>query len=186
MDPILFSQLRRQVPMLAALTMGIVFLALHSLVFMPLEQRYRRALAAAGPMGATLDPSQATQALPPRVYTLLIENARPASEVDRDAQSGELAGQLMQVLSGVAGRHGLDVIVSEPRLLTQQATRVQVRAHLRMRGRYSGLVGFLDELSKQPGLYRVERLMLDPDEGSIHEIELHVAQLLLKRPERGS
>lgn len=172
--------------MLAALAAGLVFLGIHSLVFKPLESRYRRALLAAGPMGATLDPSQTTQALPPRVYTLLIENARPASEVDHAAQSGALAGELMQALSGVAGRHGLDVVVSEPGVLTQQPTRVQVRAHLRMRGRYVGLVGFLDDLSRQPGLYRVERMLVDPGEDALQDIELNVAQLLLKRPDGGS
>ncbi len=186
MDALASARFRRQVPMLAALATGLLFLGLHTFAFEPLSQRYRRALAAAGPMGATLDPSQATQALPPRVYTLLIENARPASEVDQAAQSGALAGELMQTLSGVAGRHGLDVVVSEPGLLTEQASRLQVRAHVRMRGRYAGLVAFLDELSQQPGLYRIERLTVDPGDEGLPEIDLSVAQLLLKRPDGGS
>jgi len=186
MDALASARFRRQVPMLAALAMGLVFLGVHTFVFQPLEQRYRRALVAAGPMGATLDPSQTTQALPPRVYTLLIENARPTSEVERAAQSGALAGELMQTLSGVAGRHGLDVVVSEPGLLTEQPTQLQVRAHLRMRGRYAGVVSFLEDLSRQPGLYRIERLLLEPDDDGRLEIELNVARLLLKRPDGGS
>ena len=186
MDPLASAQFRRQVPMLAALAMGLLFLALHTFLFQPLEQRYRRALVEAGPMGATLDPSQAIRALPPRVYTLLIENARPASQLDHAAQSGALASALMQELSEVAGRHGLDVVVSEPGILTQQPSRVLARAHLRMRGRYTGLVGFLDDLSQHHGLYRIERMLVDPNEGSVHDIEIHVAQLLLKRPEGGS
>lgn len=186
MDPILLARFRRHIPVAAAIAIGLLFLAAHTALFRPLEQRYRRALAAAGPIGATLDPSQASRALPPRVYTLLIENARGASQLDRDAQSGALAGELMQALSGVARRHGLDVIVSEPRVLTQQPTRIQVRAHLRMRGRYADLVGFLDDLSSQPGLYRLERLLIEPGETGVHDIEIHVAQLLLKRPEAGS
>lgn len=186
MDPVLFARLRRHIPMLAALATGLAFLLLHSLVFRPLEQRYRRALAAAGPIGATLDPSQATRALPPRVYALLVDNARPAGPADRDAQSGALAGELLQSLSALAGRSGLDVIVSEPRALTQQPTRLQVRAHFRMRGRYSALTGFLGALADRPGLYRIERLLIEPGENGVHEIELHIAQLLLKRPEGGS
>ncbi len=181
MDPLLSTRLRQHWPIFTAFTVMILFLLVDSFVFHPLADRYHRALRSAGAMNSVLGAGATMPALPPRVFTLLADNSLPAAEADAQGQSGQLAAQLMQELSQAAGRHDLELVVTEPGVLTQQPTGLQVRAHLRLRGRYPSLVAFLDDLARSGRLYRIERLSFQPDEGGRHLVELFVERLVLKR-----
>lgn len=177
------ARLRRHLPLLGALVVLIAFSITHLLAFQPLANRYKRALSHAGAMGAILDPNGvSTPTLPPRVFTLLMDNSLPAAEADRKGASGALGAEMVQSLSVTANRHALEVVVAEPGLLTQQAGSIEGRAHLRLRGSYSGFVGFLDELSRSGRLWRVERYTITPvTNGTRCDIEVYLAGCLLKR-----
>ena len=93
------AQFRRQAPLLGSLLVIAVFLFLHALSFSPLAGRYHRALSQAGSLGAILDPRGVrTPAMPPRVYTLLMDNSLPAAEADRKGTSGSLGAELVESL----------------------------------------------------------------------------------------
>lgn len=181
MDPLLLQRVRQHWPVLTAFAVLVLFLLVDSLVFHPLAQRYHRALRASGTMGAVFGAGDASRALPPRVFSLLAENSMPPAEAEAQGQNGQLSAQLMQDLSQIAGRHGLELVVSEPGVTTPQQGSVQVRAHLKLRGRYASLVSFLDELARSGRLYRLERMSFSPDESGRHDIDLYMERLVLKR-----
>jgi len=58
---------------------------------------------------------------------------------------------------------------------------VEVRAQLRLRGRYAQIVRLLDALASEHSLYRIERLSLVPLPGGLVESKLEVARVFLKR-----
>ena len=180
MHPLLETRLRRTAPLIAALVVCLLFLLVHQVAFAPLAQRYNVALEKAGPMGAALDPAKAVPTIPPRVFALLSDNSLPASEVDRRAQSGQLAAELMQDLSRRASAHGLDVLVTEPGVNSPEGPGLVVRAHLRLRGRYGALLAYIDDLARAPRLTRLERFSVTPAESS-YDIEMNVARLVLRR-----
>lgn len=182
MNAVLGVRFRRQAPLFASLAVFAIFLAVNTVAFEPLAARYRRALSQAGSYGALLDPRGVrTPAMPPRVYTLLMNTSLPAAEADRKGASGQLGAELVQVLSSQAGAHGLEIVVAEPGLLSQQETTVEARAHLRMRGSYAAFTGFLDDVARSGGLRRIERFTIEPGAPGRVEIELYVASLVLKR-----
>ncbi len=181
MDPLLANRLRQHWPIFTAFAVMLVFLLVDSLLFHPLAERYHRALRNAGTMSSVLGAGTSTPALPPRVFTLLADNSLPAADADAQGQNGQLAAQLMQDLSQAAGRHGLELVVTEPGVLSQQPTGLQVRAHVRLRGRYASLVGFLDDLARSGRLYRIERMGFQPEEGGVHLVDVYVERLVLKR-----
>lgn len=181
MDPLLLQRVRQHWPVLTAFAVLVLFLLVDSVVFHPLAQRYHRALRASGSMGAIFGAGDGTRALPPRIASLLADNSMAPADAEAQGQNGQLAAQLMQDLSQAAGRHGLELVVSEPGVTTAQAGSVQVRAHLKLRGRYASLVSFLDELSRSGRLYRLEKLSFAPDESGRHDIDLSMERLVLKR-----
>ena len=181
MEPVFAARLRRHWPVFASLIVLAVFGAIHVLTFVPMAQRYERAVHNAGDMGATFDPSGAQPAMPPHVAVLLTENSLPSASAEQQGQSGALAATLMQHVAEAADRHGLDVVVSEPGVLTQTPAAVEVRAHLRMRGRYAQFVEMVDALAHDGALYRIERFSMAPTGAANQDIELWVARLWLKR-----
>jgi hypothetical protein len=183
-NPVLRETLRRQWPLIGAVVVGVVFAASHFLVFLPAAGRYEAALKRAGDMGVAFDPSQQRQALPPRVFALLTDNAMPASMLDAGAASGTITASLLDDLNKRVGAHGMDVLVTEPGPVTQQASSVQVRAHVKARCRYSELTAFLDDLARSGSLMAVDRFTLQPSENGGSEIvELWVSRSVLKQPE---
>jgi hypothetical protein len=183
MDPVTGTRLRRQLPMFAAVVVGALFVLVHSVVFGPLAARYSSALATARSLGLSVDPAHpfATSPLPPRVYALLMDNSLPVSEADARAQSGSLAAEVVQLISGIAARHGLEVVVAEPGTLTTQANSVELRAHLKLRGRYSDFVAMLDELAAGGRLWYVERFSMDSLDPHREDMELWISSCILKR-----
>ena len=170
-------------PLIAAAAVCALFMAFHVTFFAPLVARYHRALAAAAAQGLMVDPSHPTAQLPisPRLFTLLSDNSLPAAEAEMRGQSGSLAAEMVQALSAAAERHGLETVVAEPGLLTQQAGTVELRAHLRLRGSYASFVSLLDDLARGGRLWAGERMSLKPSAGHGEDIEVWMASCLLKR-----
>jgi hypothetical protein len=65
--------------------------------------------------------------------------------------------------------------------VAQTPATVEVRAELRLRGRYIQIVKLLDRLAKERSLYRIEQFSLVPLPGGVVEAKLEVARVYLKR-----
>ncbi len=183
MNPILSARLRAQWPVALVAAVLIVFVAMHALVQAPLQNRFQTALRRAGNLGAVLDPSGGAvpAAMPPRVYTLLMENSAPPGEVDAKAQAGTLGAELVQQISSLATLQHLDVVGAEPGPVTQQPGWNEVRAHVRMKGSWAHWLSFLDALAHSGRLLRVERFTLAPGESGTCDIEVWISGATLKR-----
>ena len=175
------SPLRRHWPALVSLLVLALLWSVQTLGFGPLANRYRLQLAAAGEIGASLDPRLALAPLPPRVSELLQRNSVAAADADRLSQSGFLATDLVRRLSEIAVGCGIDVAGSEPGVATQTLTTLEVRAHLHLRCRYPQFVELLGDLAEERALYRMERMAVTPQPNGVLETELWVARVLLKR-----
>ena len=186
MDAMLATRMRRAAPLLLAVVIAAGFGAAHLLVFGPTAQRYQRALHLSGAAGAAFDPNASTLSLPPRVYTLLVENSMPAAEADQRGGSGALGAELVQKLSEVSSRHALEVLIAEPGPFSQQAFAVQPRAHLRLRGTYANFVAFLDDLARGGRLVSLERFSLAPIGAGKYDIELQLLGCVLRRTPTGT
>src|SRR5580765_1823926 len=154
--------LRRFWPALAALLVLALLSSVHSLVFSPLAGRYRQQLEAAGELGAPLDPRLVLAPLPPRVTDMLRKNSLSEAEANQLSQSGFLATDLVRRLAGAAVGVGIDVAASEPGSVAQTPGTVEVRAQLRLRGRYAQVVKLMDALASERSFYRIERLSVLP------------------------
>ena len=188
MDAVLSARMRRSWPMFAALATCAVFLVVHSFVFAPKAARYRTAIAEAGKLGLVVDPARpgARQPMPVKVFTLLVENSLSSEEAESRSQSGTLGAAMAQTLSSMAGRRGLEIVVAEPGLLSQQPSMLEVRAHLRLRGSYSAFVGLVDDLARSDRLWAIERFTIVPVESGRDDFEVWVASCLLRRTGGGS
>jgi type II secretion system (T2SS) protein M len=173
--------LRRFWPALAALLVLALLSSVHSLVFSPLAGRYQQQLHAAADLGAPLDPRLVLAPLPPRVTDMLRKNSLSEAEADEQSQSGFLATDLVRRLAAAAVGCGIDVAASEPGSVVQTTGTVEVRAQIRLRGRYAQIVRLLDRLASERSLYRIERLSLAPLPGGIVESKVEVARVFLKR-----
>ena len=179
--PPTMEPLRRFWPALAALLVMALLSSVHSLIFSPLAGRYRQQLHDAGEMGAPLDPRLVFAPLPPRVTDMLRKNSLSEADANELGQSGFLATDLVRRLAGAAVGCGIDVAASEPGSVVQTPGTVEVRAQLRLRGRYGQVVKLLDALATERSLYRIERLSLVPLPGGLVESRLEVARVFLKR-----
>lgn len=181
MNAALPPALRRYWPALASLLVLALLWSAQTLGFGPLAARYRAQLAAAGAVGASLDPRLASAPVPPRVNDLLRHNSVAAADADRLDQSGFLAIDLVRRVSATAVDCGIDVSGSEPGVVTQTPTTLEVRAHLRFRCRYAQFVELLGDLSEVHMLYRIERMAIMPRPNGLTDAELWVARVVLKR-----
>ena len=182
MDALLAARLRRHGLALTAVALLVVFGVAHALLFRPLVARYRRAVASGSAVAAAIDPAGAPRPIPPRVFVSLAQNSVPASDAERQLQSGALAAELMQRLARLADAHGLDVVVSEPGASVSRPEALDVRAHVGMRGRYADLVAMLDDLARDGSLVAIERLSVVPaGEQGAQTIDLWATRLVLKR-----
>ncbi len=171
---------RYWVTLLALLVAASLWFA-HSLAFAPLAAHYRKQLIAAGELGASLDPRLAAAPLPPRVTQLFVTNSVTASDAERLSQSGFFATDLVRRVSGTAVAAGLDVAASQPGPATHTGMSVEVRAELRLQGKYTQIVHLLDALAHEGTFYRIEGLSLAPLPKGGVEAELKLARMLLKR-----
>jgi len=183
MNALLAARLRSSWPVVVTLVVVASFATIHTFVYGPLAARYRRALEQAGQIGAVLDPVRNAQpaAMPPRVYTLLMDNSGPAADVDARTRAGALGAELVQQLSSLATARDLDVVVAEPGLVTQQPGWSEARVHLRMRGSWAAWLAFLDGISHGGRLVTVERFSIKPVGSDRCDIEVWCTGTTLKR-----
>ena len=181
MSPAAPSPLRRYWPALVSLLVLALLGLVQTLGYGPLAARYRAQLIAAGEIGASLDPGLASAPIPPRVNELLRQNSVAAADAERLAQSGSLAIDLVRRVSATAVECGIDVGGSEPGVVTQSASSLEVRAHLRFRCRYTQFVELLGSLAEQHALFRIERMVITPRADGITDAELWLARVVLKR-----
>jgi hypothetical protein len=179
--PTAVEPLRRFWPALASLLVLALLSSVHSLVFAPLAGRYRQQLQAAGELGAPLDPRLVLAPLPPRVTDMLRKNSLSEAEANQLSQSGFLATDLVRRLASAAVECGIDVAASQPGTVAQTVSTVEVRAEVRLRGRYSLVVKLLDTLARERALYRIEKISIAPLGNGIVETRLEVARVFLKR-----
>ena len=180
MNPIAETWLRRQWPALVAVALLALLTLVHQLWFRPTAQRYARALKQATEMGMPLDPAQMPRIMPPRLFAHVADNSLPQARAQDAANSGQLTAEFIGELSERMSRRGLAVTSTEPGSTTNSERTIQLRAHVRARGRYADFVMLLDDLARDTRLYGIERFTLIPDAAGGVAIELWASLLVLK------
>ena len=175
------APIRRHWAAILAVLLAAGLWAVDSFSFAPLAAHYRRQLTAAGEIGASLDPRLAVAPLPPRVTRLFQENSVSAADAERLSQSGFYGTDLVRRVSEIAVANGLDVVSSQPAATSHTTSTLEVRAQLRLHGRYEQIVRLLDQLAREGTFYKLEALSLAPlDHGGI-DANLHLTRMLMKR-----
>jgi len=182
MNPLAAAWMRRHWPLTGAIVVLILFSVVHLAVFEPAARRYRTTLRLATELGMPLEPEQTPPVLPPRVFALLSDNALPAATVLERGNSGTLVSELIEDVARIGGRHGLQVVVTEPGTATQLPGSTQVRAHLHLRGSYPGFVALLGELASGGRLFAVDRFTISSQEPGRQMFEIWISRLILKQP----
>ena len=166
---------------IVALLLGAGMWFAHTWSFSPLASQYRKQLRAAGEIGASLDPRLAVAPLPPRVTHLFQVNSVTNADAERMSQAGFYGTDLVRRISEIAVANGLDVAASQPGAASHTASTIEVRAELRLRGRYEQLVRLLDQLAHEGAFYRLDAMSLAPLENGAVEADLQVTRMLMKR-----
>lgn len=156
-NPLWLAAMKRQWPLVGAIFLFLLFTLVHVLAFQPTVARYEQAVRRAGELGVSEDPATTTQVMPPRVFAMLAENAMAPADAQRDADSGAMSAALLEDLTRIASRQGLEVLSTEPGPVVQAANAVHVRARLQLAGDYFEFVGFLRALAQSGRLYAVDR-----------------------------
>jgi hypothetical protein len=172
---------RRNRLAIAALLVCLAFAAVHAAAFQPLLARYRRDVRQAAELGMPLDASGGQPTPSPRTVALLADNSLNTGIAEEQGTSGALTAGLLDDATRLVAKCGLEVVATEQGLVTQLPSSVEVRAHLRLRGRYAAFVGLLGELARSGNLVAVDRFTLQAGAGGSQEIELWLSQLILKR-----
>jgi hypothetical protein len=180
MNAITAALIRRNWPLIASVTLLILFLLVHQLWFRPTAQHYARALKEATDMGMPLDPYQMPRIMPPRLFARIADNSLPVERAQEAANSGQLTAEFMGELAERMGRRNLTVIVTEPGPTTNGDHSIQLHAHVRARGRYPDFVMLLDDLARDTRLYGIDRFVLSPEPGGLVTVELWAGRLVLK------
>jgi Type II secretion system (T2SS), protein M subtype b len=181
MNAVLMAQLRRNWPVAGAVVVFLLFLVIHLTSFRPAVARYQKAIKEAGDLGMPLDPNYSPRLIPPRVFALLAENSLPAGIAEQRGASGELTSQLLDDISHIASKHGVEVTATEPGATVHQPKAVQVRAHLRANCSFAQFVGFVDDLSQGNSLVAIDRFSLANGPGSRRMLDLWVTRYILKQ-----
>ena len=182
MNPYWTNLARRNRQAVAALLVCLGFAAAHAAAFQPTLARYRRNAQQAAELGMPLDATGAQPAASPRTTALLARNSLNTAVAEEQGTSGALTAGLLDELTRLVAKCGLEVVATEQGLVTQLPSSVQVRAHLRLHGRYAAFVDLLDRLSRSGTLIAMERFTLQSGPGNGQDIEVWMRQLILKRP----
>ncbi|TMQ69070.1 MAG: hypothetical protein E6K80_12915 [Candidatus Eisenbacteria bacterium] len=121
--------------------------------------------------------------MPPRVLALLTDNSIPASGSAMGQESGAMTAGLLEDLTQLTTRHGLQVLATEPGANVQEAHAVQVRAHLKIRCSFAEFAAFLDDLSRGPRLIAIDRFDFVTGNGGEPVLDLWVTRYILKQTE---
>jgi len=184
MNPVLAATLRRNWPLVGAAGLFAIFMFVHQVLFQPAAERYVAAMKKASELGLALDPTQSPVMLPPRVFALVADNALPATEAQELGNSGVLTARMLEDLTRLIGENGMEVIVTEPGAVTQQSRAVQVRAYLKIRGRYSQFVALLDALARGRELIAIDRFTMTSQGQGQELMDLWVSRYILKQDTR--
>jgi len=161
-SPLLEARLRRHWQVTLAVTLAVLFSLGHQVFFRVVADRYDRAIHRATDLGLAVDPSRPLAVTPPRLLVVLAANMLPANVADVGRESGALAASMLEELTQSTHRHGMQVVVAEPGLTSQESNAVQIRAHLRILCTYPQFVSFkLGDGSSEFGLYPREALAAD-------------------------
>ena len=180
MNPVWARLARRNWQALAAVLVFLVFAAVHAATFRPTLGRYRADVQRAVGMGMPVDggvPAMASA----RVTALLTDNSLNAAVAEEQGTSGALTAGLLDIVTRAAARRGLEVLATEQGLVTQLPSTVQVRAHLKLRGRYDDFVGLMGDLARARALVALDRFTIQGGDPPRQEIEVWLSQLVLKR-----
>ncbi len=180
MNPLVAAALRRHWPLAGATIVFVILMLSHQILFMPAMRRYEGAVARAKALGLSVDPAQPEPVLPPRVFARVTDNSMPPAAAVEQASSGVLAARLLEEMTAISQRCGVEVLASEPGPISQQEGSTIARAHLTLRGTYFEFVSFIDALSRGPHLIAVDRFTLAPQSSGLL-IEAWVSRLVLKR-----
>jgi hypothetical protein len=181
LNPLLVARLRKNWPLVGAGLVFLLFLVIHLAMFQPAASRYRVALKQATDLGITMDPNETPRLMPPRVFALLSDNSLPAADATQKGNSGTLASNLLEDVTRLTSRAGMDVMVTEPGATAQQAKSVQVKAYLRVSCRYPQFVQFLDDLSRSGTLISVDRFALISATPGRQVLDLWVTRFIIKQ-----
>jgi len=184
MNPYWMRLARRNWQALVALLVCLGFAAAHAAAFRPVLERYRTDMRQAAELGMPLDATGAQPAASPRVAGLLADNSLNTAVAEEQGTSGALTAGLLDEVTRLVAKCGLEVVATEQGLVTQLPSSVQVRAHLKLRGRYAAFVDLLGELSRSGSLVAVDRFTLQAGTGGGQDIEVWMNQLILKRTPR--
>ena len=184
-SPLLEARLRRHWQVTLAVTLAVLFSLGHQVFFRVVADRYDRAIRRATDLGLAVDPSRPLAVTPPRLLVVLAANMLPANVADVGRESGALAASMLEELTQSTHRHGMQVVVAETGLTSQESNAVQIRAHLRILCTYPQFVSFLDDLSREGSLLSMDRFsMIEGREGR-SVLDLWVTRYVIKlAPER--
>jgi hypothetical protein len=172
---------RRNWQALAALLVFVVFAGVHAAAFRPVLAHYRADVQQAVELGMPLDATGAPPVASGRVAILFASNSLNAAVAEERGTSGALTAGLLDEVARLVAKCGLQVVATEQGLVTQLPGSVQVRAHLKLRGRYAAFVDLLGEISRSGTLVTVDRFNLQASAGDGQDIEVWLTQHILKR-----
>lgn len=179
-SPLLEARLRRYWQVTLAVTLAVLFTALHQTMFRMVTERYDRAIRRATDMGLAVDPSRPLAVTPPRLLVVLAANMLPANVADVSRESGALAASMLEELTQSTHRHGMEVVVAEPGITSQETNAVQLRAHLRILCTYPQFVSFLDDLSRSGSLLSMDRFSMVQGKDGRSVLDLWVTRYVIK------
>ena len=179
-NPLLLAALRRQWPVAGAALVFLVFTIANLAWVGPLERRARTLTARATQLGMAVDPETTPRAMSPTLMAMFVRNSMDPSAAQQQATSGQLTATLLEDVTRLASRNGLEVVAADQGPVTQQTDAVQVRGHLRLHGEYRALVRLVSELAHTGRLYSIERFAIAQPSGSRQTIELWVSRYILK------
>jgi hypothetical protein len=181
MSPYWMSLARRNWQALAALLVFLVFAAVHAAAFRPVLARYLKDVKQAVELGMPLDATGAPPVTSARVAALLADNSLNAAVAEEQGTSGALTAGLLDEVTRLVAKCGLELVGTEQGLVTQLPGSVEVRAHLKLQGRYAAFVDLLGGLSRSETLVTVDRFTLKEGQEEGQDIELWLTQHLLTR-----
>ena len=180
MNPMLEATLRRNLPVIIAIVVFALFTIVHQLWFEPTAARYARTIKQATDLGMPLDPNNMPRVMPPRLFAIIADNSLPAAQAQDQANSGSLTAEFLGELTQRMGQRNLAVVSTDPAPTTQDVRSIQLRAHVRMRGRYQDVLLFLDDLARDKRLFGVDRFNVVPEDNGMVNVELWASRLVLK------
>ena len=183
-NAVFVATLRRHWPVFGAVIMFVIFYFGDRVLFQPAVQRYQRSVTQAKDLGMPVEPDAAPVMLPPRLFALLSDNSMPEAQARELGASGALSATLIQDLTNLTSRHGIRVQLTEPGTISELPQGVLVRASLKLSCTYTQIVTLLDDMSKGPTLYSIDRFSITSQGRGQETAELWISRLVLKQQKK--